>query len=685
MHRERFRRWSYAIAAVVLLIASEAMAQKEFNVWCLGDSTGLDFNKPWPVLPGPRWHAEVISGTGINTAEGMACISDRNTGALLFYSDGRTVWNREHRAMPNGQGLKGGSGSTQAALIVPMPGDTMRYYLFTVEEEGRAGTTVGAYYSIVDMQQDGGLGDVITSNVPLLAPVTEKLVAVPHCNGADFWVIAHTAGDNRFHAFPVTAAGISSAPVVSSIGQAQLEPRCWLAASPDGRMLASSFPFGGLELFDFDPCTGIISTVRALLPDYSGYGVVFSPDNSKVYALYELGAWQLVQFDLADNDRMTILDTIVAVRQPAAGYLAAMQIGPDGKIYCARVMHDWLSMIEEPNAPGLACGFRDSAVALNGRNSFWGLPNVITGLYRKPRVTLNIADTTLCPGKCTGYIHRVEGQYLTESRYDLVGGIIAPSGEFCFEKPGTFTVTAVSSNRFGSDTVVRQVHVEGGLRSIISMGAVSGKPGDIVEIPVIASTGAGQFLEGEPYTFRFRFNGSLLYPVDRDSTITVEYDGNTCEVTVSGVSNGGSDTLYTLRVLAALGNAETTPITFDTTGWQVGCADMQVMVPEEFRVDGICREGSSRLFMYTPESMLKSSAYNRGSGTVEVRYRLTDEKQGEIALADMLGRTVAGTNIGTTTGDEDIVHLNIPRLPAGTYFCTMRAGGRFWSLPVQVR
>lgn len=681
MYRGRFRRWSCSIAAIFLLVASEAVAQKEFNVWCLGDSTGLDFNR---TVPGPVEWPTVLSGTGINTYEGMACISDRNTGELLFYSDGRTVWNREHHAMPNGEGLKSGSSSTQAALIVPMPGDSTQYYLFTCEEEGRAGTTVGAYYSIVDMEADGGLGDVITRNTFLLAPTTEKLVAVPHCNGTDFWVITHTVGDNSFHTFLITAAGISPAPVVSSIGAVQLEPRCWLAAAPNGRMLASSFPFGKLELFDFDPCTGVVSNVHTILQAYTGYGVVFSPDNSKLYGMYESGAWQLVQFDLADNDRMTVLDTIVAVRPPTAGYLAAMQIGPDGRIYCARVTHDWLSTIEYPNAPGLACNYRDSAISLNGRNSFWGLPNVITGLYRKATVTMNLSDTVICAGECISVTHRIEGMNITESHYSLNGSNGKP-GDICYDKPGRYRIRYVVGNYFGRDTADQYVTVNEGMRTVISTGSVSGRPGDIVEIPVIVRTATGEPLEAEPYTLRFSFNGTLLYPVDQDSTMVVTINGSTCTVIVSGISTAESDTLYRLRMLAALGNAETTPIALDTATLDIGCADVQITVPGEFRVDGICREGSTRLFMSTPESLLKSSVYDRGSGTIQVRYRLSDEARGEITLADMLGRTVTTLNITTTAGDEDMIHLNASQLPAGTYFCTLRAGGRLWSMPVQIQ
>jgi hypothetical protein len=57
----------------------------------------------------------------LNTLEGSASISDTN-GQLLFYTDGATVWNRNHDTLQNGFGLLGEASSTQAALIIPKPG-----------------------------------------------------------------------------------------------------------------------------------------------------------------------------------------------------------------------------------------------------------------------------------------------------------------------------------------------------------------------------------------------------------------------------------------------------------------------------------------------------------------------------------------------------------------------------------
>jgi len=126
------------------------------NHWFFGNQFGLNFSSGAPVFePGgqtARW-------------EGCSAISDAN-GNLLFYTDGIDVWNKLHFVMPNGSGLMGGYGSsTQSSLIVPKPNDSLRFYIFTADED--VGPN-GFRYSEVDITLNGGLGDVTLKNIPLI-------------------------------------------------------------------------------------------------------------------------------------------------------------------------------------------------------------------------------------------------------------------------------------------------------------------------------------------------------------------------------------------------------------------------------------------------------------------------------------------------------------------------------------
>jgi hypothetical protein len=63
--------------------------------------------------------------------------------------------------MPNGNGLHGSTTSSQSAMIVKQPGNLNMYYIFTTD--GVAGA-YGFCYSTVDMNLQGGLGDVVVKN-----------------------------------------------------------------------------------------------------------------------------------------------------------------------------------------------------------------------------------------------------------------------------------------------------------------------------------------------------------------------------------------------------------------------------------------------------------------------------------------------------------------------------------------
>src|ERR1043166_2729838 len=166
-------------------------SQKQTNIWYFGIYAGLDFNSGSPV---------VLTNGVLNTTEGCAAISGTN-GALLFYTDGVSVWNNTHSVMPNGTGLQGDVSTTQSALIVKKPGNESLYYIFTLPSEG----TGSFCYSTVDMTLDGGKGDVTAKNTVLLGNVTEKMSAAHHCNGTDIWVTVHELNSKSFYSYSVTA------------------------------------------------------------------------------------------------------------------------------------------------------------------------------------------------------------------------------------------------------------------------------------------------------------------------------------------------------------------------------------------------------------------------------------------------------------------------------------------------
>ena len=189
---------------------------QQYNTWYFGDGAGISFNAGGTTLP-------YTLTDGVNSAnEGIADISDSN-GNLLFYTNGLTIYNRTHQVMLNGDNLLGDTYQTaaQGALIVPLPNSNSIYYIFTTDCycSTHMDSSNGYRYSIVDMNRDGGKGEVITKNVLLYAFSTERLTAARHANGIDVWVITNQKNSNIFIAWLLTCTGLQATPVISTVGR----------------------------------------------------------------------------------------------------------------------------------------------------------------------------------------------------------------------------------------------------------------------------------------------------------------------------------------------------------------------------------------------------------------------------------------------------------------------------------
>jgi len=397
----------YFIFLTFILSINIAKAQlgKEAWHWQFGDSCALDFSSGVPVA----------GKSSINTKEGCASISDPNTGALLFYTDGTKAWDRNNNQMPNGFGMIGGYGtSTQAALIVPQPGSSTIYYLISADQGGYQGANTGVHYSIVDMSLNGGLGDVTTKNTLLTPPpTTEKLTAVRHCNGVDYWIIDHPFNSNTFNVYLLTSAGINSTPVVSNAGTIQNNvggnygaTLGYLKASPNGKKLAGAvYYLDFFEIFDFDNSTGVVSNPIKITIAFTIYGIAFSPDNSKLYITLDIGG-SLFQYDLSSNNASSILASQTNIMDSIALYnIEELQLAPDGKIYVSLFDSTRLAVINNPNNLGVSCNFQLNGPILPfGAKSLSGLPNFIeannlfysqsynTSLCSFPSYTINAAN-----------------------------------------------------------------------------------------------------------------------------------------------------------------------------------------------------------------------------------------------------------------------------------------------------
>lgn len=377
---------------IFLTVSQISIAQREANIWYFGTHAGVDFNSG-TAIP--------ITDGKINRWEGVATFCD-SLGNLLFYTDGDSVWNAIHEPMENGDSLLGDPSSTESAIIVPYPQHDSLYFLFTVDEEGGDD---GLCYSIVNMNANNGLGAVETKNIPLIAPVVEKLTAVRHKNARDFWLITHGWETDSFFVYLVTPDGINLSPQIFEIGATHSDIGLhgnnavgYLRISPDGSRLISALQVSMIfELFDFNNETGEISNCITI-PDPGGspYGVEFSPDATKIYMT---SRFYLYQADITSSNPDDIINSIVLIDSSLTeNYFGAVQLATDGKVYLAQEYSDYLGVVNNPSETGENCNFELFGLYLEGKQSRLGLPDFIQSFFLPPDFKYNnfcFGDSTL--------------------------------------------------------------------------------------------------------------------------------------------------------------------------------------------------------------------------------------------------------------------------------------------------
>ncbi len=422
-----------------------AGASNETNIWYFGNGCGLDFNSGAPVS---------INGGMVYTYEGCSSICDSN-GDLLFYSDGLTVWNKNHQAMSNGTGLTGDYSSTQSAMIVKQPGNTNIYYVFT--------TFTTLNYSVVDMTLNGGLGDVTAAKNVFMIGGAEKLCAVKHSNGTDVWIIMHESGTNGFNAFLLSSTGVTAVPVHSNTGLADGGIVGQMKVSPTGTKIAIGL-FNAVEtvsLCDFDPATGIASNGFPIptLQVTQSYGIEFSPDGSKLYNTGENSWFNITQYDLNAGTPAAIIASATIIGTTGGVLPAGMQLGPDLKIYVTLYQSSYLAVINDPNVLSTGCNFVDNAVSLGTNVCQIGLPGNVASLFAGNLLPNAIftSPNHICPGTCTNFtnlsINANAFLWSFPGANPSTSTDVDPAN-ICYNSPGQYDVQLIASNANGSDTLL---------------------------------------------------------------------------------------------------------------------------------------------------------------------------------------------------------------------------------------
>jgi len=371
------------------------------NIWYFGDGAGLDFN-PDPDNPDAPTPRPIEERHNQNIPAGTTTISDE-TGQVLFFTDGASVWDLNGNIMENGDSIGGDNSASQSVLAVPIPDEQTLFYLFTTQESANGTNEVS--YSLVDIKAENqdGVGNVVTKNNFLFSPSTEHTAAL---NAGDTtWMMFHELGNNTFRAYPVSALGIGP-PVLSSVGSNHgfNSGVGAMKFNSDGDKVAVTISEGGcnkLEIFDFDQSTGEMTEYARIDLGCDGdvYGLEFSEDGDRVLVSYRNGGPGIEEFNIkaVENDdpdaaicpscfenantRAEIEACINSTKNSISGTsglnLGAIQIGPNGQIYAAIVGSDRIGQINVGSGCNSSSTFTTDGVQPMPGTSNLGLPSFV--------------------------------------------------------------------------------------------------------------------------------------------------------------------------------------------------------------------------------------------------------------------------------------------------------------------
>ncbi|MBK7174859.1 MAG: hypothetical protein IPH84_16895 [Bacteroidales bacterium] len=381
-----------SIFLFLALLSLKVSAQGEAFNWYFGNHAALNFSTGSPVS---------LSDSKMYAGAGCTSLSD-SAGNLLFYSNGGTIWNRNHQEMLNGTGLNADESATQAALGLKAPGSDHLYYIFTVGGTHTTPLIFGAYYSVIDLSLDGGLGAVLPwqKNIPLPGAdsAMEVITAVACANQEGFWVFVRSFSvNNKILAYLVDHSGVHQTPVVSPClynfsfnGQAGTSK-----ASPDGRyyVYGPSGWHAGIsltELYEMNAYTGTMTPVFLFNSNGINHGAEFSANSEFLYLSCDLYGTTIEQYDMSYlSDPVTFQNSRYQVYSHSSqiGNFYQMQLAPDGKIYITQPMgpdtSKFLSVISNPSQKGAACGFQFSAIPLVKGRCSNGLPTFIQSYFAR--------------------------------------------------------------------------------------------------------------------------------------------------------------------------------------------------------------------------------------------------------------------------------------------------------------
>lgn len=309
--------------------------------------------------------------------------------------------------------------------------------------------------------------------------------------------------------------------------------------------------------------------------------------------------------------------------------------------------------------------FKDSTVRIlvrNGHTAPLTIDSVWFGSVSAEFHILNAGSSTLSPGEIRTMdlrfeplIHGRRSERLridysepghpapvgTPALIELFGeGICTPTNSFALVSPATTRIETVSGSRIQIPITV--------------------KPPSDIPLAILPAS----------FTITARFNSSLLLPVKESERGTVS--GGVRTIEIPGFRLPTQETLLTLDLFTAFGDADSTVIDISITDWP-GCIPFSPVKPVTVVFTDICRANAiSRLFMNGDKKLYLLATPNPiESGDGQVKFGLRESGQTRLQIVDVSGKVVRTLVNSRMDAGEYNIDAVFEVIPAGQYMLVL--------------
>jgi hypothetical protein len=334
--------------------------------------------------------------------ENVTCISDISGNLLLhnneinaFSTDTakQIIINNNKEINYQESSFIASSSTTNGSVILPIyPNSYIYVYLQSTDlNENFKEYKLVLKYHLIEFNNNEWQYKKYAQNLFSNFFLSERLKAIKHPNGKDWWIIIQESLDNSCSEKIIslllskdslteinTYIGVKRCNHLSLIGE--------IAITKSGDKIAMAYANDSVEVFDFDRCTGMFSNSRLYLldnPNLQSYGLEFSPNGQFLYvnSFYQspLNNGKLQQIKLSDGTVRDVISFTTLAFQIERGPDDKLYFGYGGDFYKDSIYYPnargYLHCIENPDSVGLACNVNLGKIKLNNDAWLAGLPN----------------------------------------------------------------------------------------------------------------------------------------------------------------------------------------------------------------------------------------------------------------------------------------------------------------------